>query len=525
MKSYLRDTTISNYIEYLVLFLTYFGATGLIMYGADNLPVFLALTVVTAYLAIYKHEVFLYLALTVLVTREVFVFQQEYLAWGEGGGFGKGDLYLKALRVVHPQKSVLYANYPKVLFVSALFKILATDLWDKSKGLFTITKMDFLVFFFLFLSLASVAANLAFNGGTLNFYFTFLFPIVIYYYFKSVDISFEKQQRLFNYMMFLFLEVQIFFTLLNNFGPLKRGIFIFMDDAVGTFVYPRYESSSYLLAITFFVHLYYFLIEKKIITAVKAAVALMGILSASVLLFTALLSAFSVIVLIYLFITGSLKSKDFALALIFSVALIPVFKKALLDEGTGELPSGTEHIEKYLERINPQSISNIPKIYSYVNLMNMIREEEKFFFGSGPGTFLTRFAKGPLNVKYGSINIYQTTQLSSSDRLENSIVGLLGEVGFVAGFIYLAFYGMLIKQINRDHKLWKKFAYKPNPFYLAVITVVFFYFAIAAIRNSIERYFFSMTIMYLIVLAENYASHSTALFLGLSKNDGSDKLD
>ena len=307
--------------------------------------------------------------------------------------------------------------------------------WWKSPNRFVFGKFQFLFLLFVLFWLMSAIANMQFGKVSFRFLMQFSLPFMYYLYIKDVKYSTQERANTFGMLMITAVEMQVIISIIQNSSKFPARFF-FDDWAVGTLVFPFYENSAYFLAIGFFYYLYKFLIERDTNSMIRVGIALYGILSISVVMFTLFMIVLVVLSLFYATSIGVLKFKEFFLAAILMRAMAYPIYLIFTDDS---LESDTaHHTEKLAEKYENSEWWEHPKIYTFINLYNMMNEENRWFFGSGPGTFLTRFAAGPINQKYRTWAVYETTQLSSSEFLENSTEGFNGEIG-IQGFVVYIF--------------------------------------------------------------------------------------
>jgi hypothetical protein len=125
-------------------------------------------------------------------------------------------------------------------------------------------------------------------------------------------------------------------------------------------------------------------------------------------------------------------------------------------------------------------ITKVGSLYSGINLINMMKNEDKYILGAGPANFLSRAGDGPLRDKYGSYSIFRFGSLSSSDWIENSFVGLAGEVGFIGWYFYILFYLAILKKYIYLSKISDSYIY------LFGILLLFYFIVSSFFRNTFE---------------------------------------
>jgi hypothetical protein len=120
-----------------------------------------------------------------------------------------------------------------------------------------------------------------------------------------------------------------------------------------------------------------------------------------------------------------------------------------ISQNPGSYYGGYYFIRK-MEENRAREFTEINKIYSFINLGNMMINENKYIFGAGPGNFLSGAGgkyNSPLAQKYSSWNVLYG-ELGSGDWVENSFVALVGEVGFLGWLFYFLFYFNLFKMFT-----------------------------------------------------------------------------
>ncbi|WNJ19766.1 hypothetical protein [Pontibacter sp. G13] len=501
MKDLTSELSLKNYPKFFAQFLGLTLATGVFVVG-QNIAVFGVLAVLLGYLSLYRPKWFIYAALAAMLCRDIFVYEQIYTGWGVSGGYGKGWLILGFLRRVRPNTMVYY-NLPRLIFVCMLLRLVVLGMRDKY-SLSKLGKKEFYIFLFLLISVLSIAANLSFSKGTINHFVFFCLPFVIYYWFKTVSLSFKDRNMIFGFMMFVCVEMQVLFSIINNFFDVMDGNFFFGDWAVGTFVYPGSEYSAYMLGIGFFVYLYKFLINRNIVDVVRLVIAFYGILSISSILFILILAAFTVFSLFFAVTLSVIRVKEFMLAM-FALSLLSLPVVWIINNP--ELYYDGAHAMEFIEDNQEKDIKDVPKVYSFINLYEMMTEEKRLFLGSGPGSFLTHHGSGPIRNRYHSFTVYNKTTLSSSERLENTVVGLLGEVGPVGFICYFAFFVIVYREINKQNKYRMKKAGKAFPSYVAAIQLILFFATLCLIRNLLEIGHFSIQFFIFIMLVMQHEWH------------------
>lgn len=452
---------------------------------------FIVLMIAAGY---FRPRWFIYLSAQFLLTRYIFIFRPIFEYSVEKGSvtasFGPGRLLLNFLQIADPG-STIPVNLPRALFLALLAVIFLRVLANRDNIFKADKKLRYFYLFMVFV-IASAISNFAFDKSALNFVISLTLPVMIFYFVKDTPFSQKQRALLVGYLMFVCFEMQIVFSTVNNFDKLMGGEFFYGDNAIGTFIHPFSEYSGYLLAIAFLFFFYEFLIHRKVLSIVKALIAFYGILSISSVLFLVSLVAFSGFSLVYALKINVMTAKTFALS---------VFAMLLLALPIGYLVSNPEiyydgvHAQKHLEESSKKEFYEIPKIYTFINLVNMMDEENKYIFGSGPGTFLSKGGAGPLFDKYNSFAVLKANHLSSSQRLENSFVGIVGEIGLFGWIFYVAFFyhlmQLIIKAQNDLHRREKRF----EVLYISMILSLLFFFGVSFIRNLLETIEMSIPLM------------------------------
>ncbi|MCI4671328.1 MAG: hypothetical protein MRZ79_24520 [Bacteroidia bacterium] len=443
-----------------------------------------------SYLALYKPKMFVKATVMYLMINQMFALEQVYSGWGEFGGYGQGILYLGGIRRVPPDAPGP-SNLYRVLWLAMVLVLLPRYLRSNSK--FSFDRFGVLFVLFVLCWLLSAVVNQAFGKTSFRFIIQFTVPFLLFMFFRGMRNQFTPGERAsaFAIIMFAGVEMQVVGSLLQNFHKLP-GTFFFNDFAVGTFVFPLYERSAYFLSIGFFFFLYQFLISRKPVYIVRMAIALYGILSISVILYTAVFALILVSSLFYASTLKVIKFKELMLAIF--VMLLLAYPTYIIFTDESLASDSSVHAEKLIEKNENREWWEVPKIYSYVNLYNMMYEEGRFFFGSGPGTFLTRFAAGEIFEKYRTFTVYGTTQLSSSEFLENSTVGIIGEIGLQGYIIYILLFATMIRRsfvLIKYKRIWLG---RADAFSAAILFSGLLFLIFGMVRNIFELY--DLTLFY-----------------------------
>ncbi|MEL6846677.1 MAG: hypothetical protein AAFP02_26015, partial [Bacteroidota bacterium] len=122
---------------------------------------------------------------------------------------------------------------------------------------------------------------------------------------------------------------------------------------------------------------------------------------------------------------------------------------------------------------------------------------------------LNPFAEGPIYEKYRTFNYYGTTQLSSSDFLENSIVATIGEVGLIGFFFYLALYARIFGFVRKAGDEVLRTTGKPDVVYALGTILMLFYGTVSFVY---------------IVMVEATVTIPLIIIIGLIVQDNEDRL-
>ena len=358
---------------------------------------------------------------------------------------GRGDLLLNFLRYA-TENELLIKHFPKTIFIGAILYLLHLY-FSKSYIFKEMYKLLKYINIFIIIALVSAVANLDFHPKVILFLVHFLFPVVVFYYIIAIKLSNIEKSRLFAYLMFICFEMQLFFTILQNLHNFLNGQWAFGDKAIGTFAFPMSQVSSALLAIALLFFLSNYIINHKKKDLLKVFIAFLGILSASVFFFTILLliSIFGFMIIYFSsnIIFGRVKTMMYLIlfGIIMTVPIIYIIQNP-------QNYYNTYYFVRKMEANRAKKITEVSKIYSFINLGNMMVNENKYILGAGPGNFLTNVGKkynSPLTVKYCSWNVLGGLH-GSGEWIENSFVGLVGEIGFFGWLFYFLFYFTLFKK-------------------------------------------------------------------------------
>ena len=438
-----------NYPRFFIIFCAITFTGGALVYLGNNKAIFGVISLLLIVLAFKRPNWFIYISITWILSRLIFTFYPEQYYAGGGGVayYGRGELLLNFLRFASPD-NYLIKHLPKVAFIGVVLYILHLY-FRRSKSLKKVGDKQKFIVLFIFFSLASAIVNLDFPLKIVLFFYHFLFPVAIFYYILVIKLNNREKSKFFAYLMFICFEMQLFFTVIQNFPKLLEGQWSFGDYAIGTFAFPLNQVSTALLAISLLYFLAMFIVNKKKECLFKAFLAFLGILSASALTFILLLLLSLVIYFVFSYFTNIIPKTQIALSyIILSVVLaIPIFYISRNIDAY----YGGKHFLRTIERTRAKRLLEISKIYSFINLGNMMINENKYIFGAGPGNFLTEVGKkygSPLTLKYGSWNVLHGER-GMAQWVENSFVGLVGEVGFLGWLFYFLFYFSLFRTFTK----------------------------------------------------------------------------
>lgn len=484
------EISVKSYPQFFLTFCAITFTGGALVYLGNNKAIFGVISLLLIILVFKRPKWFVYISITWILSRLMFtVYSVEYFAGGGGVAYyDRGGLFLNFLRFAEPNH-LLIKHLPKVIFIGALLYLLHLY-FSRSKFFKKSDKKLKYIGLFIIISLASTVVNMDFHPKVILFYFLFLLPVVIFYYMISIKLNNKEKSRLFAYLMFICFEVQIFFTILQNLPKLLNGQWSFGDQAIGTFAFPMCQVSSALLTIALFFFLSNYIINHKKADLIKAFFAFLGILSASVLFFTVLLLVFlfGYVIISYGFNIIKRTRIIFSSALVGIIIMVPIIY--IIQNPQNYF--GAYYFIRKMEYQRSQKFTEVSKIYSFINLGNMMINENKYILGAGPGNFLTGAGKkydSPLTVKYCSWNVLHGLK-GSGEWIENSFVGLVGETGFFGWLFYFLFYFSLFKMFTL---LAKKNSYNNgrNPTYLflsatfAFFLVYSFFIGLFEIKENI----------------------------------------
>ncbi|MCK6541060.1 hypothetical protein L6Q79_00100 [bacterium] len=399
-------------------------------------------------LSVRKPFYFILLSISILLSLQMFLmYPSEYIE-GVSSMLTSGDLSLSFLRFTTPD-NMFINNVPKLIFVAMLVNVFVT-IFNKSWKLYK--KELIAVGLFILTFILSIIINGSIIGAGLLFLYYHLFPLVAYFYIIGSSMLIREKELLFGYILFMCLELQLLITTIQNFPSLLVGEVSFGDYAFGTFSFPYVQTSTFLLALSIFYYVskYFFLRKKKHL--MKAGIAFFGVLLASVGFFTILLLLVLFAYFLFLIGTGAGGSRRLILKtvlIVASIISIPIIVVVM----NPDLLYGFDYIALKIQEILDKPILEIPKVFSFLNLYNMMVNNGSFLFGSGPGMFLSLAAQKystPLWNDYNSTNVL-VGFLGSGDWVENSFVILVGEVGIAGWFSYMLFYGSVFLNLqNRN---------------------------------------------------------------------------
>ncbi|MEL6631504.1 MAG: hypothetical protein AAFQ83_08550 [Bacteroidota bacterium] len=493
---------IVHYKEYGLKFVGYLVLTVAYTLSGAILPAVAIWAGVFLFLTIYRPKALIYLVLTLYVTHMTFVLEDYFSGWGEFGGFWQGQLMLGFLRRVLPTSPGV--EYMPRLLVMALGARIFIHYRSRSQQ-WRVSKTAFLYILFMAVVVFSAVGNLAFGTSMVRFVITYSIPILLYFFFTTVKFSLGERQSLFGYLMFLCLEVQVIFSFLQNFDKLLGGQLFYSDWAVGTFKYPLYGLSAYLLGIALFFYLYRFLVHRRLFDLFRLFLAFYGLLSVSVILFTIILVAFMIFSIFYSYSVKIIKQQELVLS-IFALIILSLPVYYVLSDPDQE---NARHLTEKYEAQQKREWYEHPKIHTFTVLFEMIDENDKWVLGAGPARYLNPFAEGPIYEKYRTFNYYGTTQLSSSDFLENSIVATIGEVGLIGFFFYLALYARIFGFVRKAGDEVLRTTGKPDVVYALGTILMLFYGTVSFVY---------------IVMVEATVTIPLMIIIGLIVQDNEDRL-
>lgn len=455
-----------NYPRFFLIFCAITFTIGALVYWGNNKALFGTISLLLIIFVFTRPKWFVYIAITWILSRLMFTgYPSEYFSGGAGVAYlGSGNLVLSFLRYATPD-NLLIRQLPKVIFIgTSLYLLLPLVIHKNTILCKDDSKLNYIGLFIL-ISLASALANLDFHLKVVLFFYHFLFPVVIFYYVIAIGLNDKEKSRLFAYLMFICFEMQLFFTIVQNFPKLLNGQWSFGDEAIGTFAFPLCQHSSALLAIALFFFVADYIVNKRKISLFKGFLAFIGILSASVLFFTMLLlvSLLAFVIITYLFNIVKRNRIVFSFVAIGLIVMIPI---TYISQNLQSYYGGYYFIRK-IEENRARKITEVSKIYSFINLGNMMINEDKYILGAGPGNFLTSAGgkyNAPLATKYCSWSVlYGAT--GSGEWIENSFVGLVGETGIFGWLFYFLFYFSLFKTFTLLAKT-NNYNSENNPAYL-----------------------------------------------------------
>ncbi|MBC2695745.1 MAG: hypothetical protein HF982_10820 [Desulfobacteraceae bacterium] len=454
-----------NYLRFFIIFCAITFTGGALIYLGNSKALFGIISLLFIILVFKRPKWFIYISITWILSRLIFTsYPIDYFSGGGGIAYlGSGNLLLSFLRYAAPD-NLLIKHLPKVIFVGASLYLLQLFLSKSTLFSRKDVKLKYMGLFFI-ISLVSAVANLDFHPKVILFFYHFFFPVVVFYYVIAIGLNDKEKSRLFAYLMFICFEMQLFFTILQNFPKLLNGQWSFGDEAIGTFAFPLCQHSVALLLIALFFFLSNYIIFNKKSDLFKVLLAFTGILSASVLFFTLLFLGSFFFYLIIACVTGVVKKTRFLFLFVISIFILslPIY---YISQNIESYYGGNYFIHK-IEENRAKKITEVNKIYSFINLGNMMLYEDKYILGAGPGNFLTSAGKqynSPLAIKYGSWNVLYGV-LGSGDWIENSFVGLVGETGILGWLFYFLFYFSLFKTFTLLAKR-NNYNSESNPTYL-----------------------------------------------------------
>lgn len=498
MQNLVSEIKVSNYPRFIGLFLLLTGITGVFVKGA-GVPFMGLLGVVLFALAFYRPVWFIYLALTLLITRNMFIYYPVYVKFIYVGD-SPGDLALYFLRTVQRQTAV-YQNIPRLLWGVLFIRQALLFLRKGSSAFKEVEPRLGLAFLFVLFCLVSAIANMVFFSGTQNFIMGTTTPILLFYFMRSIRWTNKEKAMLVGYMAFMCFEAQIATNLINHWPELLRGSLFYGDFAFGTFSFPVSEQSAFLVATCYYIYFFRLLVYGNTGDIVRMGLGLYNILSVAAMYFVGMTGLFTVLGLVYAYINKVISPKQFLIAMIAgAVLLVPA---GLVVTNPDIFPQA-EHANKQLSDNSTggnKKLTDIPKVFSFVNLYYMMRDEDKFLFGAGPGMFLSSYGAGPLYAKY---NTYSALNLrvviSSSQFIENSFVGIVGDIGLQGYLAFLAFWFSIFAYVNRGNRKRISLGFKPNVVNVAISIILIKFFLISFLRNMLEGYQVMTPVMFWLAL-------------------------
>lgn len=447
------EVSARNYPLYAGLFVCLLILFGILLYF-DSVLVFVLFSLVILVIGFTKPKWFLYIALTFFLSQQVFLkYPEEFYFGGQIAALTSGDLTLSFLRFASPE-NIFTGHLPKVFFLTTIVALVLPAL-GKNK---TVSREKEFRYVFLFLAtcLASAVFNLSVGPHTVLFLFQYLFPVAFYYSVVLIRMSIHERRKLFGYLMFLCFEVQVVFSCLQNSGKLLQGSWGFGDYAVGTFAYPQSQNSAVLLSIAIFFFLSDYLVHRNRKSLFKVFIAFMAILAASLGFFTLLL----LLALIVYYLYG-LSQKIVRPARVFrglALTLVATGIPIMFIIENPERWIDYDYVSGKIQDNLQKRFTDIAKVFSFVNLYNMLSTEGNYALGSGPGTFLSAAAQkydSPLYRKYSSFALLseRTGDIGGGDWLENSFVVLVGETGVIGWVLYMGFYYRKFKLVTARARL------------------------------------------------------------------------
>ncbi|TAE58172.1 MAG: hypothetical protein EAZ89_03480, partial [Bacteroidetes bacterium] len=453
------------------------------------------LAVGTLAMAFYRPKWLIYFALTFLVTRNMFVYYPYYIKFVYVGD-GPGDLLLSFLRKA-TRESPAYGKFLWVTFVIILMRQLL--LWiPKGRQALILDRRMTLIFIFIVCFVISTLANMVFSKASFETLIGLGLPLLLFYLVVTTPMDMKQLAMLASYLSFIGFEMQMLIMIVNNWPNIMAGHFFFGDYAFGTFMFPLSEFSGFMISTSYFMFFMRFLIDKRPSDLIRMLVCFYGFVSIAAMYFVFLNAIFTLVAIAIAYFLKVINVKQVAgAAIAMGIMLVPAY---LIITDPTIFPQA-EHVNNNLNKNANSDIKDIPKVYSFINLYNMMEAEGKFFFGAGPGMFLSANGDSPLTRKYGTAKVLNLRKiLSSSQQIENSFVGIVGEIGIIGYLAYMGFYVNLLKGNLRHVTRRFRMGLPPDPLYASLLVSAILFFIISLLRNMIESINFGFPFMYWVVL-------------------------
>jgi hypothetical protein len=494
MLSLTSEIKIQNYPRNLVLFLGMTAVTYVLVTVSSPASLALLLVGMLA-MAFYRPKWLLYFAITFLLTRCMFVYYPFYVKFVYMGD-GPGELLLSFLRKT-TRESPAYGNFVRVTFIVLLLRQML--IWvPKGRNALILDRRMTLVFIFVLCFFISVLANMVFSKASFDLLAGMGIPLLLFYAMGTMPFSKKELAMMASYVSFIGFEMQMVLMIVNNWPNIMAGQFFFGDFAFGSFMFPLSEFSGFLISTSYFIFFMRFLIEKRISDLVRMLICFYGFVSIAAMYFVFMNAIFTLVAIGIAYMLKVINVKQVAgAAVAMGILLIPAY----LIITDPEIFPQAEHVNNNLNKNANSDIKDVPKVYSFINLYNMMRDEGKFFFGAGPGMFLTSYGDSPLYIRYGTAKVLRLrTILSSSQMIENSFVGIVGDIGLIGYLAYMGFYVNLIKGNIRHIAISFRMGLKPEPVYASLLVSLILFFIISLLRNMVESINFCFPMMYWVAM-------------------------